>query len=211
MIFLASLLCAFAETPVEAVHAAIVAELQLPPEDVVVQKVGVGSVPEGTSWTVSLLSEALWGTVSLEMNATFPDGNSKNYRTWAKVSVWAPILVAAEEVEAGEKIPVRLERQQLDLLYGDRPVDPDKNWRARVSLEEGEPLTRLRVDRWPDAVESSSVELVARRGALSVRAPGRLEEDAWVGQRVEVLNLLTQSTLIGIYEADGTVCIGACK
>ncbi len=208
MMFVAAIFCAWAGTPAEAVQTAIAEKLGVSAEDVVVQKVGLGTVPEDCSWTVEFPSDQLWGTVSIELQAELSDKSIRHYRSWAKVSVWAEIPVAAEDVAPGQKIPVRMERQQLDLLYGARPVDPSKKWRANVALSEGEVLTSTRVQPWPDAAKDSPVQIRVQRGALVVQAPGKLTEDAWVGEVVEVTNLLTQVALTGIYEADGSVRIG---
>ena len=207
--FVAAILCAWAGSPAEAVQAAIAEKLGVPAVDVQVQKVGLGTVPEDCSWTVDFPSDQLWGTVSIELQAELSDKSIRHYRSWAKVSVWAEIPVAAEDVAPGQKIPVRMERQQLDLLYGAHPVDPDKKWRANVALSEGEVLTSTRVQPWPDATKDSPVQIRVQRGALVIQAPGKLTEDAWVGEVVEVTNLLTQVALTGIFEADGSVRIGA--
>lgn len=209
MSFVVAILCASAAgSPAEAVQAAIAEKLGVPAADVSVLKVGLAAVPESCVWTVELPSDQLWGTVSIELEAELSDKSIRHYRSWAKVSVWAEVPVVAEDVAPGQKIPVRLERQQLDLLYGARPVDPDKTWRANVALSEGEVLTSLRVEAWPDAQKDSPVQIRVQRGALVIQAPGKLAEDAWVGEPVEVTNLLTKVDLTGIYTADGSVLIG---
>ena len=208
MSFVVAILCAYAGTPAEAVQAAIAEKLGVPAADVSVLKVGLAAVPGDCTWTVELPSDQLWGTVSMELQAELSDKSIRTYRTWAKVYVWAEVPVAAEDVPTGEKIPVRMERQQLDLLYGARPVDPEKSWRANVALSEGEMLTSLRVRPWPDAEKDSPVQIRVQRGSLVIQAPGQVAEDVWVGKPVEVTNLLTKAELTGIYTADGNVLIG---
>ena len=95
----------------------------------------------------------------------------------------------------------------MALLSGD-PVDPDQKWRAKVNLHGGEALVSGRVELMPDALEGSPVKITVSAGALRIEAPGKLQDDAWVGQPVEVLNLSTQAVLTGIYGTDGKVRIG---
>jgi flagella basal body P-ring formation protein FlgA len=68
---------------------------------------------------------------------------------------------------------------------------------ARVSIHAGEPLTRLVVTTAPDLRNGAPVDIVVRRGALTVHAEGTALADATIGGHVPVLNSATKTALQG--------------
>ena len=204
MIFLLAL--ALAADPVEALQAAVAARLQVELSDVQVQRLGISGAPADATWQVVLPAGRCWGGITVRMDAT-ADGKVRHYTAYATISAWDSVPVADHAVVPGGMVSFHLERQQLDLLSAE-PVEPGR-WRARVNLHAGEPLVQGRVEPMPDALVGSPVTVQVTAGALSIKAPGELAADAWVGQPVRVMNLSTHMVLTGIYEAEGRVRIGA--
>lgn len=205
MIFLVAL--AQAADPAVALQEAVAARLGVGLEDVKVQRLGISGAPADATWQVGLPTGRCWGGITVRLDGTTPDGKVRHYTAYATISAWDQVPVADHAVTPGGAVSFHLERQQLDLLSGE-PVEEGR-WRARVNLHAGEPLVVGRVEPMPDALSGTPVEVQVRAGSLQIKAPGQLEADAWVGQPVRVMNLVTHTVLTGIYEAEGRVRIGA--
>lgn len=197
---------AFAADPSVALQAAVAARLQVQLADVTVERLGISGAPADADWQVTLPVGRCWGGITVRLDGTTPDGKVRHYTAYATISAWDTVPVVARAAEPGDEVLFRMERLQLDSA---EPVDPQQRWRAKVSLHEGEPLLRGRVDPMPDALTGSPVKIAVSSGSLRIEAPGELTADAWVGKPVTVMNLATHTVLSGIYEADGHVRIGA--
>ena len=80
---------------------------------------------------------------------------------------------------------------------------------SKHSLPGGLGLFKGRIlERVPDRVSGSEVTVLVRRGAVELRAPGRLLADGVVGQAVSVLNLATKVQQHGTLQIDGSVLLG---
>jgi len=120
------------------------------------------------------------------------------------ILVEAPIAVSA--VKAGELVRLMPGEVLIQDLRGD-PVSltGEQEWRARVRINEGAAVTENIVEPMPDALSGSPVSVVVHRGSLVVSAPGRLLEDAHLGQPVRVVNDSTRVALKGVLASPGIV------
>ena len=122
-----------------------------------------------------------------------------------EVRLWRELPVAARTTQPGERVVMRMERVQLQQLSG-RPVGPEVGpFEAVGVLREGTPVTWHRVHRVPDARSGARVTLVAGTGGLLIKAPGKLLEDATVGDTVRVANLATGVVVEGVLRAGDVV------
>lgn len=204
MFSLLAVAAAFASTPSAAIQAAVAAKVGVPAADVEVHGVELPTAPTSVDWLVDLPSVGpVWGDVSVTLHA----GTSR-YLVRPRVTVWQTLPVAAKSARAGERVEITTARVARDTLHGQAPVDPTHSWQARVDLVAGAPLTTTVVRERPDAAQGQTVRIVAGAGPLVVFAPGQLGEDAFVGDRVHVVNLATRTQLVGTLQGDGTVRVG---
>ncbi len=204
---------ACAPTPAEAMEASVaigaaVAErLQIEPIDVEVGKVGIDG-PTDRDWTVELPRYgALTGRVQVTLLAD-ADGHPVRFRVTTPVDAWLTVPVAMADTLPGHDLLLGTARVRASLLGAEKPVDPALTWEAATTLAQGQPVTTLRARPAPSAREGTSVTLMATRGAVTIRAPGRLEADAFEGQPVAVTNLATKTMQSGTFRG-GMVILGS--
>jgi hypothetical protein len=203
---------AFAPTPVQAkeaelaVREALAARLGVTTTDVELSALGLPA-PTDLDWTVELPRYgSLTGRVSLSLSATH-EGRPVRHRVSPEVSAWLSVPVAAADAAPGTPLALVVTRVKSDTLGTEKPVDVSLAWEAATTLREGQPVTTLRARPLPARREGETVTLLARRGAVTVRADGRLESDAFPGKPVRVVNLSTKTLLVGTYN-DGVVVLG---
>lgn len=196
---------------VEAVRDAIAARTGYPPSEVEVHNLGLpDTAPTGGKFAVDLPPNGPFcGSVPMALTIFGDKGAVFQYSVRPHVTIWVDAPLAARNTGAGEPIALRMGRIPLETLRGETLVDPEKPWQARLGFTEGDPVTEQRAVLTPDAREGSSVTVVAGRGEVIVQAPGRLDEDAYIGKPVRVVNLATRSLVTGTYRADGLVQVGA--
>jgi len=129
------------------------------------------------------------------------DGSTR-YTLRPRLTVWVVAPVAAGSTEADQPVDTELGLVPIERIHG-RPVHG--RWLARVALEAGDPVTDAVVAPLPDVRKGASVDLQVQRGTLQITAPGRLLEDARLGERVRVVNEATRVTLRGVLVASDTV------
>lgn len=105
------------------------------------------------------------------------------------------ILVAAMDLERHQVLspdavqvavmdPLRIPAGALDADWV--PEDGWGRWRVTRPVRAGTPLDMSRLERRPDAERGQTVRLVARYGPVEVVAEAVLEQDARIGERVQV-------------------------
>lgn len=199
----------FAADPSVVLRDAIATRLEVSSSDVEVRSLGIANVPENADWKVELPNTGnLWGTISVRLVASQNGVEIQRYTAYAKVSVWDDVPVAALAARPGEAVTIELMRMNMEDLHGATPIDPQRAWKAKTTLQPGQPLTTSRVESVPDALKGSKVRVLVHRGALSIETTGVLTEDAWVGQPVTVQSLSTQVELTGVYDQNGLVSVG---
>ncbi|MEC7946589.1 MAG: flagellar basal body P-ring formation chaperone FlgA [Myxococcota bacterium] len=157
--------------------------------------------------------EAWKGLSDVTVTGIRPDGVScDRLRIRPRVEVWMDVPVAAVAVSAGETVGITQRRMLRSQLQG-TPVTPaaDGDLEARVPLAAGEPVTLRSVRTTPDARSGDDVTVLVEAGALRIQAPGRLMEDAEVGQAVRVSNLATGAVMTGALVAPGLVRAGGSR
>lgn len=121
-------------------------------------------------------------------------------------AAWADTIVPAHTIRAGSLI------RAADLLVRDVEVagamsDPSLvvGQEARVSLYAGRPIRAGDIGP-PALVERNQlVTLNYKKGSLLIRAEGRALGRAAAGDRIQVMNLASKSTLIAKVLPDGTL------
>jgi flagella basal body P-ring formation protein FlgA len=197
----------------QAVRARAAADLQVDVSDVEVPFLGMGralSCPEGSRVEVTPSKGESWRGVSdLTVTGIAPGGlTCDRLRIRPRVEVWTRVPVAARAVAAGEPVSLA-EGRVLRSSLGGAPVSfGETDLEAKVPLAEGEPVTVLAVRAAPDARSGDDVTVLVQAGALKVKAPGRLMEDARVGDPVRVSNLATGAVMTGALVAPGIVRAG---
>ena len=75
---------------------------------------------------------------------------------------------------------------------------------ARVTLYPGRPI--MRGDLGPPAIVTRNdiVQIVFRRGALSILAEGRALDRGAVGERIRIMNIDSRAIITGVLRADKT-------
>ena len=196
-----------------AVRARAAADLRVPVQDVEVPFLGMGrglDCPEDARVEVTPSQGESWRGVSdLTVTGISPDGVScDRLRIRPRVEVWVPVPVAAAAVSAGQPVPVRPGRVLRSRLQGAVVSADASGLEAKVPIAEGEPVTLLSVRPTPAARSGDDVTVLVQAGALRIQAPGRLMEDAAVGQPVRVSNLATGAVMTGALVAPGLVRAG---
>jgi len=196
---------------VEALRMAVATRTGYPPSDIEVHNLGLpDTAPRGGRWEVELPDEGPYcGGVYVRLVAFGAQGAVFRYTLRPQITIWVEAPLAARSTAAGEPVSVRVGRIPLESLRGENPIDPELPWQARVPLDEGDPVTEVRARPMPDAREGAAVTVVAGRGSVVVQAPGRLDEDAYVGREVRVVNLATRTLVTGTYRPDGLVQVGS--
>ena len=106
-----------------------------------------------------------------------------------RLAIAVPVWVVAESVEAGQPISARRGEALLHTLRG-TPVDRGE-WVARKPLRPGTALTDATVTLPVQAQTGDAVEIVMTSGALTIKAQGRLLQNARIGDPVQVANQAT--------------------
>ena len=189
-----------------AIQSAVAARLGIEAADVVVEGLSIGG-PTDLDWKVELPRYgSLTGRVSLTLWATV-DGHPVRHRVTPDLTAWLSVPVATATTRPGQPLSLSLARVASSTLGGETPVDPALTWEAATTLQAGQPVTTLRARPAPAMREGQDVTLVVTRGAVTVRAPGRLEADAFSGQPVAGPTLATKPLARGPF-ADGVVTLG---
>lgn len=196
---------ALAATPAEVIVAALAARAEKPIADVELTGLVLpADVPADADFEVALPNYALHaGSVTLKLSAA-----GETWSVRGQVAFWAALPVATQETRPGDPVVLRVERRREVELLGSKAIDPTLEWRATGTLHVGQVALAGRVERVPDRVSGSEVTVLVRRGAVELRAPGRLLADGVVGQAVSVLNLATKVQQHGTLQIDGSVLLG---
>ncbi len=170
--------------------------------DVEIASLGLLNAPdcaETAKLTVtSSPAERFLGRADLMLTWSEGDTTCASLRVETRLTVHTFAPVAAAPAAPGERVSIAQTRVPLHKMAG-TPIDPkaSNNWLARTALATGTALTTARVKAAPDAESGAEIELVAQRGAISIRAPGRLLASARVGDTVRVANLATNTVVEG--------------
>lgn len=189
---------------------AVAGVMGVPVQDVVVEGLTAEiQAMEAESWEVKLpVNMSPLGVVSVSTVAHLPDGSYRRMVVRPRIEAWGEAPVAEMDVLPGQPVALKKARIPLSTLNGSPPADIEKPWLAKSTLQAGEAVTIGEVRPVPDAIRGSDVAVVVETRGIRVEAPGRLSEDAFVGQTVRVTNLFTQKGISGVYQADGTVLVG---
>lgn len=123
-----------------------------------------------------------------------------------------PVLVLTRAISAGEPIPpdaVQVEQRDVSRLAGGSFADPTQiaDRVARRVLMAGSVLSPADVVPPRTVRRGDSVTLVARYGAVEVRASGRALGEAGLDERVSVENLGSRRVVQGVVRPNGEVLV----
>jgi flagella basal body P-ring formation protein FlgA len=199
--------------PISAsVQAHVADRLGMVAEDVEVEWVGFSgehSCAAGTTVKVeSVPGEQFRGQTQLKIRLNDSGRPCGRFTVPARITLWRDVPVANTAASPGEVIDLGRARVSTKEIHG-LLVDPDTGrWLASRTIRAGQPVTRRYAKREPAMANGQSVSIVAIFGGLSIKAEGRMLEDAQIGDWVRVANLATDTVVQGQLTALGTVRTG---
>jgi len=199
------------ERVTEAVRVRVAEAAAVPVADVEVLHLGLARAldcPNADPIQVDLSSEERFtGHSRVTVRVGDPEHPCERVTLRSRIRVWTTVPVAAAPAAPGDLLPVATGRVALDTLKGvPLPLSASSQpWLAKIGFREGEPVLADAVRAPPAARSGADVVLLGVLGDLEIRAPGRLMEDAFVGESVSVLNLATHTVQKGTLMEDGRV------
>ena len=126
----------------------------------------------------------------------------------ARVTLYQLAPVATRELSTGEDIVYTMARVRQEDLRSAVVDLASHDWIAARTIRLGQPITQRVAKRRPAASTGDRVSIVAEFGALTVKAEGRMLAQAYIGDRVRVSNVATDTVVQGILVAPGLVRTG---
>ncbi len=126
----------------------------------------------------------------------------------ARVTLYQLAPVATRELSTGEDIVYTMARVRQEDLRSAVVDLASHDWIAARTIRLGQPITQRVAKRRPAASTGDRVSIVAEFGALTVKAEGRMLAQAYIGDRVRVSNIATDTVVQGILVAPGLVRTG---
>jgi|GEM_PF-5417864 len=152
--------------------------------------------------------ERFRGQTQFRVRLTEGDRLCGRFSVPARVTLFQLAPVATREISTGEDIVFTMARVRQDDLRS-AVVDLDSHdWIAARTIRLGQPITQRVAKRRPAAITGDRVSIVAEFGALTVKAEGRMLAQAYIGDRVRVSNVATDTVVQGILVAPGLVRTG---
>jgi flagella basal body P-ring formation protein FlgA len=113
------------------------------------------------------------------------------------LSIWMNTPVATHTIAPGQPVSTAPGVARMGALVGE-PLLAEGPWTAKISIDKGEPVSASMVQRPLDLTSGQAVSIRVTRGAIVLSAPGRLLQDARIGDRVVVANEATRTTVRGV-------------
>ena len=126
----------------------------------------------------------------------------------ARVTLYQLAPVATRELSTGEDIVYTMARVRQEDLRSAVVDLASHDWIAARTIRLGQPITQRVAKRRPAVSTGDRVSIVAEFGALTVKAEGRMLAQAYIGDRVRVSNVATDTVVQGILVAPGLVRTG---
>ena len=126
----------------------------------------------------------------------------------ARVTLYQLAPVATRELSTGEDIVYTMARVRQEDLRSAVVDLASHDWIAARTIRLGQPITQRVAKRRPAASTGDRVSIVAEFGALTVKAEGRMLAQAYIGDRVRVSNVATDTVVQEILVAPGLVRTG---
>jgi flagella basal body P-ring formation protein FlgA len=121
----------------------------------------------------------------------------------------AESLVATRVLPAGTVVaPGDLALVDAEIAGALTRVDEAAGRETRVAIYPGRPLRAADLQAPTLVDRNARVEIVYRRGALTILAEGRALDRAGAGEALRVMNLASRSTVTGRVGEDGRVHVG---
>ena len=115
----------------------------------------------------------------------------------ARVTLYQLAPVATQEINTGEDIVYTMARVRQEDLRSAVVDLASHDWIAARTIRLGQPITQRVAKRRPAASTGDRVSIVAEFGALTVKAEGRMLAQAYIGDRVRVSNVATDTVVQG--------------
>ena len=156
----------------------------------------------------SLPGEQFRGLTHLRIELVSSAKLCGQYTISPRIELYSDVPVAAEAYDVGDDIGYRTKRMSMASVRG-AVIDPTEGpFVAIRPIAAGEPLTHRRVKRRPAALLGEGVDIVVLMGGLTITAEGRMLADAYLGDRVRVANLATDTVVQGTLTKPGIVSAG---
>lgn len=156
----------------------------------------------------SLPGEQFRGLTHLRIELVSSGKLCGQYTISPRIELYSNVPVAAESYAVGDEIGYRTKRMSAGSIRG-AVIDPNEGpYVAIKPISAGEPLTHRRVKRRPAALLGEGVDIVVLMGGLTITAEGRMLADAYLGERVRVANLATDTVVQGTLTKPGIVSAG---
>jgi flagella basal body P-ring formation protein FlgA len=126
----------------------------------------------------------------------------------ARVTLWQLAPVASQDLNTGEPIAYKMARVRQGDLRSQLVDLASQDWVAARAIRMGQPITQRMAKRRPAVSTGDRVSIVAEYGPLTVKAEGRMLAQAYIGDRVRVSNVATDTVVQGILIAPGLVRAG---
>lgn len=156
----------------------------------------------------SLPGEQFRGLTRFRIELSSGSAVCGQYTISARIELYSNVPVAADTYAVGDEISYRTKRMSAGSIRG-VVIDPTNGtYVATKPIGQGEPLTHRRVKRRPTALVGQGVDILVLMGGLTIKAEGRMLADAYLGDRVRVANLATDTVVHGTLTKPGTVLAG---
>ena len=153
-------------------------------------------------------NSASWGAAQFRVRLSEGAQLCGRFSVSARVTLYQLAPVATQEINTGEDIVYTMARVRQEDLRSAVVDLASHDWIAARTIRLGQPITQRVAKRRPAASTGDRVSIVAEFGALTVKAEGRMLAQAYIGDRVRVSNVATDTVVQGILVAPGLVRTG---
>lgn len=136
------------------------------------------------------------------------DNGVRKYTYSITLTAYKNVYVTNGPIRKGDPLDGRVTVMRTDITHmrGDAVTDI-KGYIARMNIGAGRPVINGMVEKRPDALKNTQVNIVYNNGVLEINATGKLLDDAFIGESARVENSDSGSVLRGIYQGNRTVLI----
>lgn len=114
----------------------------------------------------------------------------KNYRVYLYAKAYLPVYITTDKVKKGELFFSNIEKKEMDVTsIRHRIIQNPKEYIARRNIPSNKIITSNYVVPKPINFAGDHVSLIYKTKTISIATAGVLEENAYIGKRVQVKNI----------------------